>query len=95
MKIKDAKVELKELRHLDLEITVSSNKMEILKYKGIILKKISMLECSQLRTLLYMRYSNGMYFKEIASSMDISIRFVHKMHSKALMSYCKINLKGD
>lgn len=44
---------------------------------------------TEARSLLFMRYLNGLEFSKIAEVMDCSVSRVYKLHRKALLSCMK------
>ena len=53
-------------------------------------QKISIMELSQERTLLRMRYIQNMQFKQIAYKFNCTERSIHTLHSSALINYSRI-----
>ena len=72
------------------ELEELKNVIEHQEYIYNVQQKISMMELSQERTLLRMRYIQNMQFKQIAYKFNYTERSIHTLHSSALINYSRI-----
>ena len=71
-------------RAIDLEEEIAGEVTEMLILKAEIGLAINSLPTPELRTVLELRYLACNTWQEIADSMHFSVRYLHKLHARAL-----------
>lgn len=84
----------KQLEDLYVEIAEYSERIveksdELIRLKIKISKQIDEIEETQLRVLLRLRYTMGLSWEQVANNMNLDIRWVHRIHNKALIEFDK------
>jgi DNA-directed RNA polymerase specialized sigma subunit len=54
------------------------------------IKKIARIDCPLQRSLLILRYQDGVSLQNMGIRLDVCDRYVYKLHSEALVSYCNL-----
>ena len=71
---------------IDLENSINEDIDKLVELKRIIHKIIASVREPELATLLELRYLSFKSWEQIAVTMDYSIRYIHKLHARALES---------
>lgn len=84
----------KQLEDLYVELAEYSERIvdksdELIRLKIQISKQIDEIEETQLRVLLRLRYTMGLSWEQVADNMHLDLRWVHRIHNKALIEFDK------
>ena len=84
----------KQLEDLYVELAEYSERIieksdELIRLKIQISKQIDEIEETQLRVLLRLRYTMGLSWEQVAQNMNLDVRWVHRIHNKALIQFDK------
>lgn len=84
----------KQLEDLYVELAEYSERIieksdELIRLKIKISKQIDEIEETQLRVLLRLRYTMGLSWEQVAQNMNLDVRWVHRIHNKALIEFDK------
>ena len=86
MEIIDAKKVIDRIQGMKVEVSERIRTNE--KTKQAILDKVDCLD-DPYKTILLYRYRDGLTWDQIAENMNYNVRWVYRMHKKALMTYEK------
>ena len=78
------KMEDAVLRLAEMESEIDADISSLVNLKIEIMQTIWQVEDANCRTLLEMRYINFKSWEEIAAAMGITVRWLHRLHAKAL-----------
>lgn len=84
----------KQLEDLYVELAEYSDRIieksdELIRLKIKISNQIDEIEETQLRVLLRLRYTMGLSWEQVAQNMNLDVRWVHRIHNKALIEFDK------
>ena len=84
----------KQLEDLYVELAEYSDRIieksdELIRLKIKISNQIDEIEETQLRVLLRLRYTMGLSWEQVAQNMNLDVRWVHRIHNKALIQFDK------
>ena len=79
---------------IDLEAEINSDIDELVDLKRGIVNLIKQVQNTEYQTLLELRYLCFKTWEQIAVDMGYDLRYVHKLHLRAL-KFCKIDFKVD
>ncbi len=72
-------------RLIELEQAVNARTRELVRWKQAAMAAIDAVEESRLREVLELYYIDGFTWEQVAATMELDLRWVYRLHGRALM----------
>ena len=78
---------------IDIDRDIDRDIDELVDFKAEVWEKLDKIADERYKRILWLRYADRKTWRYIALELNFTIRYIHKMHLKALAELDKINIK--